>query len=234
MDIIYERLINTITLIKGGDYSLREGLIEDYRPFIWKTATQFCHRALEWGRDEELSVALIAFDSAIDSFQPDRGIPFLAFCRIVIVNRLKDLVRREGKYPSESRLDDELVAYYLEGKTAWQSYVNRTIDDERREEIQAYEALLGEYSIDFEDLVEGSPRHKDYRQLLINVARQLTESTELMELFLHRKKLPLQQLEQITGVKRKTLERGRKFIIASALLLREGERFVYLRSYIKL
>ncbi|NLW44943.1 MAG: RNA polymerase sigma-I factor [Syntrophomonadaceae bacterium] len=228
----YDLLLKTICAIKNGDYAARERLVEQYKPFILKTASQFCHRMLEWGRDDELSIGLMAFNSAIDSFEPGRKVPFLAFCRVVIINRLKDYYRQTAKYQADYRLDDEDFPDYLEYKTAWDSFRNMTIEDERREEIEEYERLLSDYGISFEDLVKVSPRHRDYRRDLLRAASQLAESPILMEYLNSRKQLPLTELEKASGLKRKTLERGRKFIIASALILSRPEQFVYLRSYI--
>jgi RNA polymerase sigma factor len=230
----YDLLLETISRIKDGDSSAREQLVEQYKPFILKTASQFCHRMLEWGRDDELSIGLMAFNSAIDSFKPERKVPFLAFCKIVIINRLKDFIRQEVKYQNVYRLDDETLSDYIESKTAWESYNNRTIDDERREEIEEYERLLSEYGISFENLVEVSPRHRDYRQDLLTAAHNLARTDSLMEYLNSRKQLPINELIKVSGLKRKTLERGRKFIIASALILNRPEQFIYLRSYINL
>jgi len=228
----YEQLLQTISAVRGGDVNAREKLVEQYKPFILKTASHFCGRMLEWGRDDELSIGLIAFNSALDSFEPDRNVPFLPFCRVVILNRLRDFARRENRFQDVCHLDDEILLHHLEGKAAWDSYLQRTIEDERREEIEEFQKALAEYAISFEDLVEVSPRHRDYRRDLLRVARSLAETAELMEHLTNRKQLPLSELEKISGVKRKTLERGRKFIIASALVLSQPERFIYLRSYI--
>lgn len=42
------------------------------------------------------------------------------------------------------------------------------------------------------------------------------------------------ELEKLTGLSRKTLERGRKYIIAMALLINSREDYLYLSSYLKL
>lgn len=149
----YQGLLNTLIEIRNGNRPAREKLVEEYKPFVLKTASQFCRRALEWGRDDELSIGLIAFNSAIDAFDAEKQVPFLPYCRIVIVNRLKDYVRKESKYWSQGALDDEALS--LESREAWANYVNRTIEDERREELERFEGVLSAYSIGFEDLVEG-------------------------------------------------------------------------------
>ena len=229
----YDLLLKTINSVKDGDSAAREKLVEQYKPFILKTSSQFCNRMLEWGRDDELSMGLIAFNSAIDSFEPGRNVPFLAFCKIVIINRLKDLARCEKKYQADYRLDNnDTLSFYLENKAAWDSYLNRTIEDERREEIEEFEDLLADYGINFDDLVKVSPRHRDYRKNLLTAARQLTQTASLMEHLTSKKQLPISELVKASGLKRKTLERGRRFIIASALILNRPEQFIYLRSYI--
>jgi RNA polymerase sigma factor len=226
----YRDLLNTLIKIKNGNRSAREKLVEEYKPFVLKTANQFCKRALEWGRDDELSIGLIAFNSAIDTFDQNRQILFLPYCRVVIVNRLKDHFRKESRYRNLNALDDENL--FLESQTVWDNYVNRTIEDERREELEQFEKILADFSIDFEDLVEVSPRHRDYRLTLFKVAGRLVQIESLMEYLVSKKQLPLNELEKASGVNRKTLERGRKFIIASALILSKPDEFVYLRSYI--
>ena len=175
----YRDLLNTLSKIKNGNRSAREKLVEEYKPFVLKTTNQFCKRALDWGRDEELSIGLIAFNSAIDTFDQNRQIPFLPYCRVVIVNRIKDHFRKESRYRNLNVLDDENL--FLESQTAWDNYVNRTIEDERREELEQFEKILAEFSIGFEDLVEVSPRHRDYRLTLFKVASRLVQIESLME-----------------------------------------------------
>jgi RNA polymerase sigma factor len=226
----YQDLLNALVKIRNGNRVAREKLVEEHKPFVLKTAGQFCRRALEWGRDDELSIGLIAFNSAIDTFDPQKQVPFLPYCRVVIVNRLKDHVRKESRHWNQGTLDDEDLS--LESRMAWDNYVNRTIEDERREELERFEEALSGYSIGFEDLVGISPRHRDYRLTLFRVASRLTQADSLMEYLVSKKQLPLGELEKASGVNRKTLERGRKFIIASALILSKPDEFVYLRSYI--
>ena len=63
---------------KAGPVS-RNRFLEEYRVFVRKIASAHCRRLLEWGRDEELSIAMIALDSAIDGYQPDKGAKFETF-----------------------------------------------------------------------------------------------------------------------------------------------------------
>jgi len=234
MELVAEpNILNCISKIKAGDQTALEKMIEDYRPFIMKTTVQFCKRMLEWGHDDELSISLMAFNSAVDTYDPGRQTNFLSYCRVVIGNRLKDYVRQQVQHQHVVQLDDEAMNNYLEGQAARDEYLNQIIEHERREELERYEEMLSLFSIGFEDLIAVSPKHQDYRETLFKVARKITQSDELWKILTHKKQLPLNELEKACGVKRKTLERGRKFIIACAVLLGNLDEFIHLGTYIK-
>ncbi|MCL6560650.1 MAG: RNA polymerase sigma-I factor [Firmicutes bacterium] len=226
----------TIKTIKQGNRLAREDFLESCKPFVFKVACKFSRRILEWGRDDELAIALIAFNEAIDRFREDSGVPFLAYARLVMGSRLTDYHRRENRNnlasvplppPGEGAHDAEYAK-------AWEVYWEEVAAREREEEIQEFEELLKGYGVSFEDLVKCSPKHRDTRRSLMLAARVLAENNNLMNELKDKKKLPLIELEKKTGVGRKTLERGRKYIIAMALLIYRREDFLYLGSYIKL
>ncbi|ADG83420.1 RNA polymerase sigma-I factor [Thermincola potens] len=232
----HQKLIDSIKKIKNGDLAARDQLLNEYRPFVWKVASSICKRSLTWGVDDELSVALIAFNDALDAYEPGKNVSFLTYSRVIILNRLKDLFRKQAKLsnevPFETELENGEIFNLADTKAAWEEYQNKTIEDERQEELERYEKLIRDFGIEFEDLVECSPKHRDSRETLFTVARTLVNNKELMDHLLFRKQLPLNSLQDLTGVNRKTLERGRKFIIATALVLYFKEDFIYLYSYI--
>lgn len=232
MDLATDRgLLVYIRRSQAGDHTALERLIDAYRPFIMKTAAQYSKRMLEWGHDDELSIGLMAFDSAVCTYDPTKKVPFLSYCRVVIINRLKDYTRTQVKQQAVP-LDDQDLSVYLEGQIAQENYLKETIELERREEMERLEGILSDYSIGFEDLVEVSPRHRDSRQTLLQVARKLAHTDELWKFLIVKKQLPLNELERTCGVKRKTLERGRKFIIASAIIMANLDQFIHLSSYV--
>lgn len=225
-----------IKKIQQGDSLFRERFLEACRPFVFKSACKFTKRILEWGRDDELAIALIAFNEAIDRFRAGYGVPFLPYARKVIKSRLIDHYRREKRKAdtnvqlplSEDGLNNAEIA------VAWDNYREDVIARERAEEIKEYEELLQEYGVSFTDLVSCSPRHRKTRRSLIHAAWELAEAGSLFEKFSANKKLPLLELEKQTGLSRKTLERGRKYIIATAILIYWREDFLHLASYLKL
>lgn len=219
----------------AGDSEARENLIRACQVFIHRTTCGQAKRNLEWGRDDELSIALIAFNEAIDAYCPEKKVPFLAFARIVIQSRLKDYWRRENRFHQSTAV--LLETEDMEGlstRESWVAYWDQIVAQERGEEIRRFNQLLKEYGISFSDLVKGSPQHSDTRQRLQQVAVSLVQSPPRMMFLLKTKKLPLLELSLELDISRKTLERSRKYIIALALIMQFDEEFTYLRSYIQI
>jgi RNA polymerase sigma factor len=103
---------------------------------------------------------------------------------------------------------------------------------ERREEIERFQKTLMEYGLSLRDLVNASPKHKDARMNLLKVARTLAGDSDLLALLVEKKRLPLNELSLATGVSRKTLERGRRYILAASLIMGFPDEFPYLYSHL--
>ncbi|HHY26773.1 MAG TPA: RNA polymerase subunit sigma, partial [Desulfitobacterium dehalogenans] len=70
------------------------------------------------------------------------------------------------------------------------------------------------------------------RETLLRVARTLALSPELWQQVERTGKLPMQALTLKTQVHPKVLERGRKYILAVALLIANQHDYIYLREYV--
>ncbi|SDS16156.1 RNA polymerase sigma factor [Paenibacillaceae bacterium GAS479] len=229
----------TIQKIQQGNESLREQLIQDYRPFILKSTSRFCKRYIDPSRDDEFSIAMIAFNEAIHQFSPESGRSFTSFAETVIRRRLIDYVRREkrhwkslpaGNLNQDGTLDEGL-------QTAWtrQAVSRFQLDrdaDNRRLEIEEYASELEGYGIKFTDLAGKSPKHEDSRVLLQGIALKLATEDSLWGVLVQSRRLPVKELMELGGVSRKTIERNRKYLIAVAVLLR-GD-YPYLSDYLQL
>ncbi|AEG59639.1 RNA polymerase sigma-I factor [Desulforamulus ruminis] len=220
---------------KKGDKAAREILLSAGKPFVQRTAAAFCGRPLEWGRDEELSVGFIALDEAIDRFEPTRKIPFTGFARLVIKSRLSDYFRKEARHRHQPLEFQTLHQGPIQVDTeqAWENYLREAETRERQEEVLEFQRELSQYGISVEELVNASPKHCDSRENMIGVAKQVAEQPGLMEHLLRTKRLPVKELVPLSGLHRKTIEKGRRYIIAMSLLLHHRERFIYLYSYLK-
>ena len=79
-------------------------LIGDYLPFIRAETAKFLKRPPEEGRDDELSIAMIAFHEAIGGYAKHRG-SFLKYASMLIRSRLIDYARKERRHRQTVSLD---------------------------------------------------------------------------------------------------------------------------------
>lgn len=222
---------------RQGDLASREKLILAYRPFILKTASRYCGRFIH-EEDEEGSVALLAFNEAIDSFRPGQGAGFLSFARLVIERRLHDHFRstkarrREIPFSGLSREDmDEGLLYAMEREAAERAFSEEEATRDRQEEIALFRSLLAQYNLSLDELVNLTPRHRDARRRAIQAAETIAADPKWRTYFKKYGELPLKDMDGRLPVSRKTLERQRKYIVA--LLLVFLEDLPYLREYLK-
>lgn len=231
------QLTELVIKAKEGDARAREQVLQDYRPFYLRVASGSCRKYLVLGRDDEASIAMIAFNEAIDSYNTDGGASFLSFAEIVIKRRMVDYFRRQSRRADEIPLSsletdehEDGIIQKIESKEAHTVLQIQEETEERREEIFRLDQLLSHYGIRFSDLVKISPKHQDARDRALQVARTLAGDPELVGYLTTRKSLPLKELEERVQVSRKTLERQRKYIIALTLVL-VGD-FYHLREYL--
>lgn len=211
---------------RAGDRAARDELLTRYRPFVLAVASRCTGRFVR-PEDDEASVGLIAFNEAIDGFDPARGGSFLGFAETVIRRRLIDHIRRDRRFAAETpwsglvREDEEGDAWdAVEARAALGAHAGVEAV-ERRDEIERYRRRLAEFGLALWQLPDICPRHADARQAAIAVARLVAQERAYAEHLLRTRTLPLAELERDprVGVSRKTLERQRRFIVAVALIL---------------
>lgn len=226
-----------VRLIQEGDPTRRNQFITDYQPYVAKITSKVCKKYIDPSKDDEFSIALGAFNEAIGQFSPDKGRSFLSFAETVIHRRLVDYFRKENRHSqlipmSSFDLEDEEEGSGnpVENHQALEEYENRSANEWRKDEIVELSGMLTEFGVRFMDLVDGSPKHKDSREMLFQIGHVLSGNRELMSDLRQKKALPIKRLLERVEVSRKTLERNRKFIIAVAIIL--SGSFPYLREYL--
>lgn len=215
------------------DPQAREDFLAESQTFIRHVSSQVCFKPLEWGRDEELSEALIAFNEAIDLFVEEKGVPFLGYARVLIKRRLIDYYRRQRLRQAIS-LDQEEIGRGIEVHLGFNEFRENEQNLERAGEIQEYSKALGAYQLSFRDLVSVSPKHRDSRETLLRAAQELALDPEMWLQVEQKGKVPMQALALKTKIHPKVLERGRKYILAVALLIANQNDYVYLREYVSM
>ena len=217
-----------MTEIEGikGNPDKREKFLQEHRPFIHAIASGFCGRPLDWGRDEELSIALLAFNSAIDAWSSEGGASFKTFARLVIKRRLTDYFRKvTRKSDQEIPLPENMIE---------ESSDEEFLRLERVLEIQAFEEQLERFDISFNTLSRESPRQQEVRQRLLQTVDKISAQPELTTEILRKGRLPLEQLVLLTGETRKVLGKRRRYLLALLLVNSKKEEFPFISEYLGL
>ncbi|SHL01142.1 RNA polymerase sigma-I factor [Desulforamulus aeronauticus] len=212
---------------KNGEERAREELILKHRDYIARVSSRVCKRFLSWENDDELSVALLAFNEAIDSYESDQGASFSSFAYTVIQRRLTNYFRRN---PSKYELllltspdPEENIIFHLLEQQSQHRYEEGLRQEKMSDTIELFQQHLKSYGITLEDLVLCSPKHRDTREKLNQVAMTIVYNQDLLKCVHNTGKLPAKELVAITGLSTRVLEKGRKYIIATVLLFTEPD-----------
>lgn len=214
-------LIERLDSIREGDKLEREQFIKDYIPFIIKSISKVTKSYVDLCNCDEYSIALIAFNDAIDSYNYSKG-SFLNYANIIIRNRVIDHMRKNRRF-SENNISIDNV------EDIEDDYISKG-EINAKEQINIFIEKLGAFNITMEDLVEESPKHVKGRIRSIKIARYVIDRNELKIRFYRLKRLPMKLLSEIFKITIKTLKRTKKFTIATAIVL--DSNLNYLKSRI--
>ncbi len=218
---------------KNNPY-VRNSFIHENREFILQFSSFVCKRQLDWTNDDELSVAIIAFNEAIDSYNISLGKDFINYAKIVIKNRLIDYFRKESKHryvPIDVDVDEEVYRVSLEEKESIERYQIEVEKDKMAFEVMNFGKILSEYGITLEDLAANSPVHKKTRLQMMNLAFKISQHPEMVEKIKRTKQLPIKDICSILKSKKRQVGRWRKYIIALVIVLTHKELYGF-RTYI--
>lgn len=208
----------------------RDTIITENKEFVYKMAQGICKRRLSWENDDELSIALIAFNHACDTFEYSKG-NFYSYTGMVIRNALYDYFRKSKNSPLLFFQDEEEKLDYFDIKASLTDFEKKIDNKNRAEEIAAFSKELEEYMISFDSLVECSPSHIDTRNSLLNLAFTCAKDEFIINYIRNKKLLPIKEIISLTNVKRKFVEKWRKYIITLILVL-SNENYLYIRSFL--
>ena len=225
--------IKRAVLAAKGDEALRNKFIEKHRYYILATACKTIGRYVTES-DDEYSVALIAFNEAIDSYDNDKG-EFLSFAAVVIRRRIYDHIRSELRFSGEVSIDPSALGGEIEEdspdmslqmevrrREAELSEQNTSVipgGNHIRDEIEAVQELLGRYGFSFFDLTDCSPKAGKTKEACAQAVAYLLRHKELIRKMQQSCTLPAKEILEGTNIARKILERHRKYIIAATEIL---------------
>lgn len=210
----------------------RNQFIESNKGFIYTATHKICKRSLAWENDDELSIALIAFNRACDSYKENKG-NFYSYAKTLIRNALIDYFRKKEKVPYLIFDDTEEKTDYIDFKTSMNDFEIAKENENRIDEIKLFSEELCKYNIDFSILVKHSPSHKDTRNKLLNLAIQCINNKSILALLKEKKKLPVKHVMLLSEYNRRFIEKWRKYLLTIILILSSDE-YPYIKSYLNI
>jgi RNA polymerase sigma factor len=226
-----DRLEDKVRRIQAGDEDLRNQVISDCLPYI-KGVLRRMLQLSDIEQRDEFSIALTAFNDALDRYIASTNVPFLRFAGLVINRRIIDWIRQQKANSqvltfSQCEADqgdsftDTLGS--IAGDSVWDNM-------EIEEELIRLRLRLQDFGLSLQHLVKVFPKHRDTRLALIRMARQLMATPKLLQRFERDCRLPAAELSRCCGVPLKTIERNRPSIIFLVLLL--GSDLDVIKSYL--
>lgn len=210
----------------------RNDFIDKSKRFIYSVAANICKKNLQWENDDELSVALIAFNKACESYVEDKG-NFFGYSKVLIKNALIDHFRKSSNNPYLTFNTEDNQLEYIDAKNSMNSYEIQQENIKRGEEIKLFNDELKKYGLSFEILAKSSPTHKDTKDKLLNLAFICANEPAILEYVYKSKMLPVKQICLLTNSNRKLIEKWRRYILALILIFSNKE-YVYIRSYLNI
>ena len=137
-------LENLVRDAQRGTAVAREELIRCHKAFMAKISSKVCKRYLNWENDDELSVALLAFNEAIDRYDPDSKAGFYTFAHAVIGRRLVDFFRKESRHRnvSLSAMDPEEELSHIDRRISFAQYKQGQQEESFAEVVETYNQTL--------------------------------------------------------------------------------------------
>ena len=219
--VIHKQTLEDRVKKARGNNDLTSTLISEFKPFIASIAQKRVGRYLHYGEDEELSVGLMAFKEAVDSFNPGKG-KFLSFLRMVISMRLIDYYRKRDREASIGIGDDEEDAELAWDRKSIEQFQADENSEDLKAEVIGYSAALSKWGISLDELVRVSPRREELKKLYQDIARRIAGNKGLLDSLMETGRLPIKEIGKEIEIHRKKLERGRIYIIAMVLAIRSG------------
>ena len=145
-----------------SDPDAADSLIRQYMGFIRSETAKFLHRPPEEGRDEEFSIAMLAFYESILGYEKGRGV-FLSYAARGIRNRLIDHYRKEKRHANLSSLhepvEDDAETLKIDRLEDSKNHIQDLHDrNAAREEIDEFvKKAVGVWPF-FSDVADNCPR----------------------------------------------------------------------------
>lgn len=213
------------------DPAAADGLIRQYQNFIFHQVQRFSPQGDPHLREEQQSIAMLAFYESVLSYQKHRG-KFLSYAARNIRNRLIDHYRKEKRHRGVLSLElpagqEEEGQRLLDTLPEQEDHIQQlTLRQASQQEIQAFGAQLEQFGLSFSKIAENCPKQQRTLEACRRVLGAAREHPATLEKLVQSKKLPIKELSTLSGVEAKTLERHRSYLIAILLAFTNGYEII--------
>lgn len=226
-------MISQKVLAARNDMDFRNNFIENNRHFILTAAYKAVGHFVTIN-DDEYSIALIAFNEAIDSCDLEKG-SFYSFAGMVIKRRLYDHIRSQSRFSQEIPIEPDAMttepdedspssAIYTEVQKAQvrlseYNTFGKPESTPIKDEIESVQQVLAGYGISFFDLAECSPKAEKTKKACADAVNYMLAREDMIKKMRSSGNLPVKELKENADINRKILERHRKYLIAAVEIL---------------
>ena len=220
-----DKIGNAAALEAGRNPQKKEEFLRDSRNYILRITSRIANTSVTVS-DEEWSIALLAVSYALDHYDESKG-AFWPYAGLIIKSRLTDWYRSNAKARAEISVRPEVFGgevydddpdFSLQKEV--RDHIGTTTENTLREEIEALQDELRDYGISFFDLAEASPKaektKKSCASLIVSLFAPPPPLTPKMR---KSKTLPIKEMLGRVKISKKIIDRYRKYLITSALIL---------------
>ena len=209
------------------DASYREVFLAESSDHILRLSAKLLGRPVTKS-DDEWSIALMATSEALDHYDEKKG-DFWSYAAVVIKSRLLNLYRSNRRTKGEIAVSPNVFEGEVEEDDPELSMKLKLQDrmavedpagsGSLKEEILALTKELEEYHISFFELTECSPRSQKTKKGCAEVIASFFLPPPLVEFLKEKGCLPSKELRERSGQTMKFLDKFRKYLITSVLIL---------------
>ena len=211
-----------------SDKQLRENFIRDNEQTILRIASKVSGKYISRS-DDEWSVALLAFNRAIDTYSKEKG-EFGSYAGVVIKRAVIDYFRSEKKYDHEIPVSHEMLTGegdYEENSEVLKAVSQESTDEQEKldhgrslkDEILEVNGILKGYGFSFRDLKECSPKAGKTKTECAKAITYILDNEDALSTVTEYRRLPIKEITEATGIKNKLLDRYRRYIIMAVVIL---------------
>jgi len=221
------RTIDEKAVLAANDDLLFSDFVQEQKYFILSCSYRALKKYIN-ENDDEWSIALMAFSSAVKSYDIEKG-SFFSYAEMIIKQKLIDFYRTTKKFNSEvsvspsvfeSNYDDDETP--VEIKIEINEKIAKQTDYTITDEIEAINKEFLKFRFTFYDLANCSPKSQKTKEACKTAVLFILDNPIIRNEIYQTKQLPIKIIQKKTDLPRKLLENHRKYIIA-ALEILSGE-----------